>query len=219
LPIQTNFIEELFDQIAFTVVDTQAVMSEFGLTRANVLNLCGGIPLPTITNIQVDISSQYKGALTIQISSDQYELIRMIDMDLRRIDNRVMVVEQEARGQGIGTNLFLNQVEAASQGQFIRLRTFTQAPSAFDDEDLDWQGYYFWANFGFVNIETEEFNQWATLRGREEVTLNDLMQSEEGRELWKQEGFAWTGDFILQKGHACFIFLQTYLQRKGIDWG
>jgi GNAT superfamily N-acetyltransferase len=218
VPIDTNFIEELYDQIDFKLTDTQGVMDQFELTPVDVLNLCGGIPLPGITGIHVDISSQYAGALTIKVVTDQYEVIRMIDMDLRRIDNRVMVVAPEARGQGIGTNLFLNQLRTAQQIQIVKLQTFTRAPSSYDDEDQDWQGYYFWANFGFINTEVEEFNKWAFERGRLEPTLNELMQTEEGRRLWKEQGFSWTGDFVLQDEHGCLAYLNKYLGRKGITW-
>ena len=218
MPILTNFIEELYEQIEFTVDDTQCVMQQFGLTPADVLNLCGGIPLPTISGIHVNISSQYAGALTAQVTTDQYQVIRMIDSDIRRINNRIMVVDQEARGMGIGTHLFLNQVQAARYWQFVKLRTYTRAPSPYDDEDKDWQGYYFWANFGFVNTETEEFNQWAITRNLHDTSLSELIQSEEGRNLWRQEGYPWIGEFILDKKHVCSTYLKAYLNRKGIDW-
>lgn len=158
-------------------------MRQFGLTPTDVLNLCGGIPLPTISGIHVNISSQYAGALTAEVATDQYQVIRTIDMDIRRIDNRSMVVDQ-----------------------------------AFDDEDKDWQGYYFWANFGFVNTETEEFNQWAAARNLHETSLTELMQSEGGRNIWRQSGYSWIGEFILDEGHICSTYLKAYLKRKGIDW-
>lgn len=218
MPRQTNFIDEVFGQIEFIIDDTQGIMNQFGLTSATVLNLCGGIPLATITSIRVHISSQYAGALTVHVITDQYEVIRSIDFDLRRIDNRSMVVDKEERGNGIGTNLFLNQIQTARQLQFIKLQTFTRAPSTHDDEDQDWQGYYFWANLGFLNIETEEFTQWCVARTLGEITLNELMQTEDGRALWKQQGYAWIGEFILENGHTCSAYLNLYLQRKEIDW-
>ena len=188
------------------------------ITPTDVLNLCGGIPLPTISGIHVNISSQYAGALTAEVATDQYQVIRTIDMDIRRIDNRSMVVDQALRGRGIGTNLFLNQVQTARQWQFVKLRTYTRAPSPYDDEDKDWQGYYFWANFGFVNTETEEFNQWAAARNLHETSLTELMQSEGGRNIWRQSGYSWIGEFILDEGHICSTYLKAYLKRKGIDW-
>jgi GNAT superfamily N-acetyltransferase len=218
MPVQTNFIEERWNHIMFTLDDAYGVMAQFALTLADVVNLCGGIPLPEITGIHAHIFSQYAGALTARISTDQYEVIRMIDLDIRRIDNRVMVVAPEARGQGIGTNLFLNQVQAARQLHFAKLQTYTRAPSLYDEEDQDWQGYYFWANFGFVNDEEEEFKKWAIARNRPENTLNELMQTEEGRNLWKHEGFGWIGKFGLGDGDISFTLLIAYLKRKGIDW-
>jgi GNAT superfamily N-acetyltransferase len=217
VPIQTNFIEEVFGQIEFNISDAKGVISQFGLSPATVLSLCGGIPLPTISSIKVHISSQYVGALTVQVIADQFEVIRSIDFDLRRIDNRSMIVDTSERGKGIGTNLLLTQIITARQLQFIKLQTVALAPSVYD-EDQDWQGYYFWANFGFINVETEEFTRWCRERNLDPTTLNELMQTGDGRTLWRADGYTWIGEFILTAGHSCFDYLDLYLRRKGIDW-
>jgi hypothetical protein len=48
---------------------------------------------------------------------------------------------------------------------------------------------------------------------REEPTLSELMQTAEGRELWRNTGISWIGEFFLAKDHPC----NHYLKRKGID--
>ena len=104
-------------------------------------------------------------------------------------------------------HLPLNQVQAARQWKLVKLRTYTRAPSPYDDEDQDWQGYYFWANFGFVNTETEEFQKWAEARNLYDTSLNQLMQSDEGRKIWRQNGYSWIGEFILDERHPIHVLL------------
>jgi hypothetical protein len=57
----------------------------------------------------------------------------------------------------------------------------------------------------------EEFNRWAVERNRPETTLNELMQTEGGRTLWKKEGFSWIGEFLFEEGNSCYAYLNPYL--------
>jgi hypothetical protein len=88
----------------------------------------------------------------------------------------------------------------------------------YDIDELDWTGYYFWAELGYENKDVEEYYAWAAERGRTEKTLSELVQSEDGQQLWRREGFAWIGNFYLADSHACMIYLKRHLRRKGIDF-
>ncbi len=85
------------------------------------------------------------------------------------------------------------------------------------EDGLDWGGYYFWAKLGFENTDIGEYKAWAAEMGRKEPTLSELMQTKIGRELWKNTGFTWVGNFHLAKDHPCSGYLQKYLQRKKIN--
>lgn len=217
MPIQTNFIEALYHQIEFKIADPHSVLKHNKVTGKDIVNLCGGIPLPDITNISVEISSQYQPALCVQIKTDQYETVRTMDFELKQIDNNIMIVNDEAKGRHIGTNLFLNQLQTARTHNFEKLHTIAMAPSKYDEEGTAWYGYYFWANLGFQNMEPDEYHAWATEMQREEPTLSDLMQTAEGRELWRNTGISWIGEFFLAKDHPCNHYLKLHLKRKGID--
>ncbi len=130
-----------------------------------------------------------------------------------RIDNIFLYVNEQ--GQGIGTNLFLNQFQAARQHGFKRIHVTAMAP--FDDEP-HWTGYYFWACLGFENEDIEDFQDWAAEMGREEPSLSALVQSETGRELWKMTGFTWNGNFFLSDGHVCIQNMKMHLEQKGINF-
>lgn len=97
--IQTNFLEVVYDQIKWTIEDPDSVMLQYGATDKDILNLCGGIPLPDISNIRVQIYPQYPSALVVTVNTDQYEVIRLIDFEVKLIDNHFMVMAGAERGK------------------------------------------------------------------------------------------------------------------------
>lgn len=114
--------------------------------------------------------------------------------------------------------LLTNFIEHLSDKAIFAINDpIARAPSAYEDGDVDWQGHCFWANLGFENTEHVEFKEWALARRRQESTLNQLVQTEEGRQLWKKEGFTWIAEFILANAHPCFSYLRRHLERKGIN--
>jgi hypothetical protein len=178
----------------------------------DIVNLCGGIPGPDITSIRVQITATYTSALAVKIVTNQYEVTRRIDFEIGRINNDFMLVHH--RGLGTGTNLFLTQVQTARRFHFRQLHVNAIAP----DEELDWTGYYFWAELGYENKDVEEYLAWAAERNRTEKTLSELVQSEAGRKLWRKDGFSWIGNFYLAESHTCMGYLKRHLERKGIDF-
>ena len=212
MPYQANFLQEVEPFIQIELNNALPVLREYQLTPYDIINLCGGVPGPDITSIRVELNATYASALAIKIVTDQYEVTRRMDFGIGRINNDFMLVHQ--RGLGTGTNLFLTQVQTARRFHFRQLHVNAIAP----DDELDWTGYYFWAELGYENKDAEEYQAWAIERGRTEKTLSELVQSEDGRRLWRQEGFAWIGNFYLADGHPCMTYLKRHLERKGIDF-
>lgn len=212
MPIQTNYIDELANTIYFELNDAEPVVDQYHLSRYDIVNLCGGIPAPTITSIRVIMHATYTSAISVRVFSDQYEVVRNMDFQIGRIDNNHMVVAQP--GQGLGTNLFLTQVRSARDHHFKRLHMTALTP----DDERNWTGYYFWAELGYENTDTDEFHAWAVEMGRDELTLSELVQSASGRQLWRQTGFTWIGNFYLTDDHPCMAYLLQHLQRQGIDF-
>jgi hypothetical protein len=208
MPIATNFTDDVLPNASILYFDTREESLPVSVTV--LLNLCGGIPAPDVSNVRVEIYGTYSSAFTIKVFTDQYEAYRSVDFSIGRIDNNYLFVNEQ--GDGLGTNLFLNQYQAARALGFRRIHLTAMAP--FEDEP-HWNGHYFWACLGFRNADTAEFAAWATAMGRDEPTLTDLIQTEEGREMWKRTGFTWLGDFFLAE-HDCITQLKTHLQRKGI---
>jgi hypothetical protein len=188
------------------------VLERHGCSVRDIIDLCGGIPAPYISGIRIKISATYSTALAVQICTDQYEIARNMDFEIGRIDNNYMhVVEKD---HGLGTNLFLTQYRTARKYNFRKIHLTAMGP----EDGLDWRGYCFWAKLGFENTDIEEYKIWAAAMDRNEPTLSELMQTQEGRKLWENTGFTWIGNFHLAKGHPCSAYLGKYLQRKGINF-
>ena len=212
MALRTNYINDVLPRIHIELRKAHAVLEKYGLSALDIIDLCGGIPGPHISNIHVIIVATYSSALSVHILTDQYEIVRNMDFDIGRIDNNYMYVQE--KGQGLGTNMFLTQIHTAIRHHFKKIHLTAMGP----EDGLDWNGYYFWAELGFENTDTAEYHAWAVQMGREEPSLSELMQSETGRALWKNTGFTWIGNFYLARGHRCMTYLQQYLKRKEIDF-
>ena len=212
VPLQINYLDTFSPAIQIELNNASSVLGQYNISPFDIINLCGGVPAPDITSIYVQLHATYASALSVRIVTDQYEVTRRMDFSIGRINNDFMLVHQ--RGHGLGTNLFLTQVQTARQFHFRQLHVNAIAP----DDELDWTGYYFWAELGYENKDVEEYQAWATERGRTEPTLSELVQSDSGRQLWRHEGFAWIGNFYLTDEHPCMTYLRRHLERKGIDF-
>src|ERR1700722_1917317 len=115
--IQTNYIDELFPSIHIELQN--AFEEQLPLSVRDIINLCGGMPAPNITNARVIITPTYGSALNVKIKTDQYEVARNMDFEIGRIDNNYMHVEE--KGKVIETHLFLNQAQAAQKHGFRSL--------------------------------------------------------------------------------------------------
>jgi hypothetical protein len=62
--IRTNFIDDLYPLIHFELKDSSIVLEQYKIPARDIVNLCGGIPSPRVTNIRVIISATYTSALT-----------------------------------------------------------------------------------------------------------------------------------------------------------
>jgi hypothetical protein len=95
--LQTNFIDELFPSIHIELIN--ALEEQLPLTIRDIINLCGGMPAPDITNARVIITPTYASALSVKINTDQYEVARNMDFEIGRIDNNYMHVEEKGEGK------------------------------------------------------------------------------------------------------------------------
>jgi hypothetical protein len=63
--IRTNYIENVFPHILIDQKGAQPILDDYGFSVRDVINLCGGIPAPHISNIRVTIAATYSSALSV----------------------------------------------------------------------------------------------------------------------------------------------------------
>lgn len=186
--------------------------SEFKVEDDELINLIGGIPSGVD---QVNLSVHYNTDLVIKVEvySNLHKVIRTIDFKEKVIFNSGMEVTK--KGQGIGTQLFLNQVKAARRNGFTRLKVFAQGR-----DGGDWDGSYRWGRVGFkMDIEDDnEFMDLMERHFRNECSLGELLLSEEGCKLWETINFSWSGTFYLADESESMKYLIKYLKHKNINF-
>lgn len=114
------------------------------------------------------------------------------------------------KGSGVGSKIFKKQVENFKNLGFEKLKT-----KAGDVGGMN--GYYTWARLGYEfdnDMETNllldmiEFEEDEDLKGVK--SLNDLMSTEKGINWWRENGFAFNGEFNLKDGSNSMSILNNY---------
>ncbi len=80
--------------------------------------------------------------------------------------------------------------------------------------------YYTWARLGYSidgPQDQEDFEQLISDYGRNEKSMIELMQTNEGREFWRNNGFWWQGVFDLSPDSENIEALNNYFTQAGIN--
>ncbi|HEV2479303.1 MAG TPA: hypothetical protein VGS79_06555 [Puia sp.] len=210
-----NHIADCDCAITYDIRDNHGVLLRYKVTRQDVLEICGGIPIRSQLYANVAITSTSEHTITVCVASDLYFVFRTINFNLKIIFNDKMRVYQ--KGQHIGTSLFLNQVAFARKLGFVKLKV-----TAIDYDGMEKaDGYYRWARLGYQMTDGNDVKDFADQMrslSRPERTLSELVLSEHGYQIWKVIGQTWTGKFRLVDDSPSMLHLQQYLKIKGIDF-
>lgn len=126
------------------------------------------------------------------------------------LSNQFFVVADEAaRGHGMGTRVFADQVRAAQRLGISHIETMAV-------RDAGYNGYYTWARLGYnADIPSRLVSRLPpSLAGAR--TLHDLMRTPEGRTWWKVNGITTDMTFDLTPGSDSMQMLEAYLRGRGI---
>jgi len=91
---------------------------------------------------------------------------------------------------------------------------------------LEWDGhqrrdgYYRWARLGYQMTDPSDLNDFTNLLRyfpRPIKSLGELVLSEDGYAFWKNQGFTWTGQFLLADNSPSMTHLRHYLTLKKIE--
>jgi len=167
-------------------------------------------------NITVVQFEGYYPALTISITLDKIglELIRRIRFDERYIYNDKFKVREEFRQQGHALRMLENQIDVATSSGFDDLRCWAYGGAHVDPKIFC--GHIIWAKLGFTPFDRsiEEFADWLKLNKRTETTMQQLMSTDNGRELWNDFGTDLLVIFNLSKKSKNRIALKAYKDTK-----
>lgn len=114
------------------------------------------------------------------------------------------------KGKGLGSNIFKNQVEQFKKLGFEKLKT-----EAGEGNGLN--GYYTWARLGYDFDEPwaiKTFKSMLKIENNKKLknikSLPQLMSVKEGREWWRENGFAFNGVFDLSDDSVSMEILNEY---------
>lgn len=201
----------------YLILDTYGFLCKHQLAPDEVIFLCGVFPVADIKRIKVGITSTSEDIVHIRLTTNLFELSRTIDLESLYIVNHFMLVYEPCKG--LGTQLLLHQINAARLRGILKLKTTAFAPYNNDD---NWSGYYCWGRLGYRMTdpgEQYEFNVWAKKFNRDEPSLNELLLTEDGRMLWRREGFTWIGEFDLTIHSPDIYYFKRYLAGKRLITG
>lgn len=124
--------------------------------------------------------------------------------------NVIQVIKDDYHRQNIATLSLRQQVRTAQKLGFTEIALFAAGHSGH----IELNGYYAWPRLGFNMVLPSHLKPPAHLGDIYDVL--DLMQTEEGREWWKNNGIEGHMVFDLSKGSKSLKVLEQYLQTKGL---
>lgn len=159
--------------------------------------------------------------LRVSVTRKGLAMERLIGKD----DKGVFVVnkhfEMKTKGKGTGAELFAKQVEAAASIGVYEIRC--HAACTDDDGKRYFNGYYTWPRLGYdqplegkgVHESDKETYNAAKERFPGAKTVLDIMQTEEGRQWWKDNGTDMLeARFDLSEGSRSLKIHQAYMEAK-----
>lgn len=206
-----NFIEQLFHAVdADRPLLTPSIVDICNIDNYILLELCGGIPISDIENIRMNVEVINSCVYEITIITPFYHIERTINFTDKLIINATMIIYTP--NEGIGNNIFYNQVAAAIKHGFKQLRTNPVKGSNFN-------GYYVWGRFGYsiVPVYLTQYENWCKENDIEYKPLFEILLDTASRRKWIDNGYSWVGEFNLEKGSENRRNYNRYLESKGLS--
>jgi len=121
------------------------------------------------------------------------------------------------KGNGIGTEIFKNQLNKFKELGFKKLVTDASQASNMN-------GYYTWARLGYSFAGEDEVKMLGDMLKHEDDhdiskfnNLPELMMSDKGRKWWREYGFSFTGVFDLDDNSENMKIFKNYIDEKNKD--
>lgn len=118
-------------------------------------------------------------------------------------------------GRGLGTGLFVRQVEEARRAGFTKITTYA-AGNAREAATGGYNGYYTWPRLGYDGPIPRNLAGRLPPNLQGARTVQDLFATAEGQEWWRQAGEYTYLEFDLAEDSRSLQVLDAYLQAKGL---
>lgn len=149
------------------------------------------------------------GGVGIFMDTDDYSMGRQY-LPRGVVRNDGLIINTEAQNKGLGTRLFVNQVESASAAGFKKMTT--EASRSESREPL--VGYNVWPKMGYDGKIPREVSGILPPELARARKVSDLMKTEAGRAWWKEHGQSTEMEFDLRPDSRSRKVLTEYLNRK-----
>lgn len=171
---------------------------------------------PKGSRVQLETRTYKAGDIAILVTSKddsiEYESRRLllIEGDKKIVVNDGLGIGRAFRGQGLGTQLFADQVSQAAALGFHEIRTDAA-------QGRGENGYYTWPRLGYDKLM--EYKDWPWSKPPESFgkisRVSDLMRTLEGRVWWKENGGTLKGMiFDLKPGSQSREVLDAYVKER-----
>jgi len=129
--------------------------------------------------------------------------------------NKVFEVREDLQGQGLGAQIFGDEVQTLSS---LGVKYIATGASRLEG----YNGYWTWARFGYLGeLPDRQLLLDAVARGdlpqsfASYTTVQELMMSPEGQAWWKANGATWQGKFDLAPDSLSMRLFRQYMASKG----
>jgi GNAT superfamily N-acetyltransferase len=172
-----------------------------------------------------DISTSGRHYLGIKVDHPQYkatrEAYRGPEDDLR-MRNIYMQVDPKHQGKGIGTNVFREQVQNLVNHGFKGIDTVAAGEQDQGKNISAGNGHLTWPKLGYngdvPNVVKNKIaaDPQATPEQKNAATVQNLLRTPGGWDMWHRHGSTFFGQFDLTKGSQSLDILNRYLAKKGL---
>jgi SPP1 gp7 family putative phage head morphogenesis protein len=181
------------------------------ISNKDLISLTGDTPDDDMIIKKIDVGLMSQNDMRLAIKTDKYENLVTISKYGKNISYEIDHVDvlEGFKGSGLGAKMFANMLDAAENNGFETI-DLTAAKGLVNGKEYN--GYYTWARFGFElhPAYQEKFLMLVKTEGTNEVvrnakSLQELMKTKEGQELWKKKGFQYKGIFDIKKDKDYFL--------------
>src|SRR5579859_6649523 len=155
----------------------------------------------------------WKDPETIKLETLAYYGERTVyktEFGLLYIHNDTLVIRDDLQGSGLGSAIFADEVQHASDLGVDEIHTYAAGRYG----DPDWNGYYTWPRLGYDAKITDLYTGELPKEFASSTYLSDLMATREGREWWKLHGVGGNMLFDLDPESDSRRVLATYMSER-----